>query len=225
MPIGAARGQTPVPTAKALVPLLALAFSIALAAPPRAHARAPLTDGVYVGVVTPGVGAGGIELGMSRAQVIARLGRPFVDLDHEFMEYARSHPGDGSARGEYREFDLYLRDGRVTSIAIGNQPGFHLATGERVSGPGAISALRRRFGHRLKAVHGLGGPLYRIVDRRRGKIVWTDFSTPRFGPHAKITSVDIVWPLPQRRAGDRRSAHRPARAPSRIGRVSARSAH
>ncbi len=225
MPISSTRVLTPVPTAKTLVPLLALAFSIALATPPRAHARAPLTQGVYGGVVTPGVGAGGIELGMRRAQVIAHLGRPFVDLGHEFMEYARSHPGDGSAKGEYREFDVYLHGGRVGAIAIGNQPGFHLATGERVSGPGAISALRRRFGHRLKAVHGLGGPLYRIVDRRRGKIVWTDFSIARFGPHAKITSIDIVWPLPQRRAGDRRSAHRPARSANRIGRVSARSAH
>jgi outer membrane protein assembly factor BamE (lipoprotein component of BamABCDE complex) len=45
-----------------------------------AFASPPVTKGVYGGVIVVGRGAAGATLGMTRAQVIARLGRPLSDL-------------------------------------------------------------------------------------------------------------------------------------------------
>jgi hypothetical protein len=81
---------------------------IALAVPTAAAAKPPLTKGVYSGVITVGRGAVGITLGMTRAQVVAHLGRPFADHGGE-MDYFRLPPKYPS-RGL---FVVYLAKGHV----------------------------------------------------------------------------------------------------------------
>jgi hypothetical protein len=94
-----------------------------------AAATPPLTKGVYSGVITVGRGAAGITPGMTRAQVIARLGRPFADHGTE-MEYFRSPPKYPS-RGL---FVVYLAKGRVHMIQTDGKPnsGWRLSDGNRV---------------------------------------------------------------------------------------------
>jgi hypothetical protein len=169
---------------------LALILAVALGASALAT---PLTRGVYGGVITVGRGAAGIRLGMTRSEVIARLGRPFSGKNG-YMQYAYMPPGYVPPNVEHGLFDVYLRDGRVRMIIIGAHKGFRLCDGNRVFERGAVARLMRRYGRRLKAMRYEGEPLYRITGRYMGKTVWTDFWPERFGPNTKIMGVDVLFP-------------------------------
>jgi len=170
-----------------------IAFAATLAGP--AVADAPLTKGVYGGVITVGRGAAGVRLDMTRAQVIARLGRPFAENRNGYMRYAYSRPGYIPSNVKHGLFDLYLRKGRVRMMIIGPQKDFRLTDGNHIFTKGGVARLKRRYGRRLHALHAEDGePVYRIAERYLGRTVWTDFWPEHFGADAMIMGVYILFP-------------------------------
>ena len=180
-------------TARKVIRALLIAMSIAL---PLAGARAatpPLTKGVYGGVITVGRGAAGIRLGMTRSQVIARLGRPFLENPRGYMQYAYNPPGKVKPGVEHGLFDLYLSGKRVRMLVIGPHSGWRLPDGNRIFARGGVARLMRRYGRRLRPTRIEDGEsLYRITDRYLGRTVWTEFYVERFGPNGSVYGIDML---------------------------------
>lgn len=163
------------------VALVALAVSVPTLV------AAPLTKGIHTGVIVVGRGAAGVRLGMTRAQVVARLGRPFNENSNGFMDY--------SGRGSPGLFDLYLTAGRVTLIVVDGAPhqGWRLADGNHIFDSGGFARLRHRYGSRLKLTR-LDHVewVYRIASRLNGRTVWTDFSVWPLNSKGKVTGADLL---------------------------------
>ncbi len=167
-----------------LIALLALAAVAAGAVP--AHAARAVRDGV----ITVGVGAAGVEVGMKRAEVVALLGTPFYENRNGYMQYM---PDD--ARGI---FDVYRAGGgsgtrvRMVSIASSGRR-FTVDDGIPIFAAGGLRALSRAYGRRLRLVRtGDGELIYRIVTRAGGHRVDTDFSVTRPNLGARVMQVFVV---------------------------------
>jgi hypothetical protein len=147
----------------------------------------------YGGVVIVGHGAAGVTLGMTRAQVIARLGRPLKERGP--MSYENLPPGTISPKTPHGIFDLYLANGRVQMIVISPHRGWHLSDGTRIFGSGVIAHLMHRYGHRLKPTRIEDGErLYRITEHYLGRTVWTEFYVEHFGANASVYGFDMLLP-------------------------------
>ena len=94
------------------------------------------TRAIESGRIDVGRGVHGIVLGMTRAQVVARLGRPLYENANGYMQYSRRHLFDVYARGRPRRVDL------VT------------AAGPRFCLPHRICTLRKRSLRRLLRAYG-----------------------------------------------------------------------
>lgn len=100
------------------------------------------------GTVTPNVGAAGITLGMTRAQVVARLGKPVYQNLNGYMQYG--------PKSLDSLFDVYLDTSvhpwRVRMLGVSGT-GFCLAGGGPcLQRPGGVGKLRARYGKALKTV-------------------------------------------------------------------------
>lgn len=180
------RAKRGVLTALVIAPLLATT----------AVAKAPLTKGVYGGVIIVGRGAAGVRLGMTRAQVIARLGRPLKENEHGYMAYGNAPQGKVNPKIPHGLFDLYLTDKRVRMLAISPHSGWRLSDGNHIFASGGIARLMHRYGHRLKPTRIEDGErLYRITERYLGRTVWTEFYVEHFGPKASVYGFDMLFPL------------------------------
>ncbi len=158
-----------------------------------AFATPPVTKGVYGGVITVGRGAAGVTLGMTRAQVIARLGRPLEERGP--MSYENLPLGRISPKTPNGIFDLYLANGRVRMIVISPHSGWHLSDGTHIFGSGVIARLMHRYGRRLKPTRIEDGErLYRITERYLGRTVWTEFYVEHFRPNASVYGFDMLFP-------------------------------
>jgi hypothetical protein len=165
-------------------------FVIALLVAPAASATPPLTQGVYGGVIRVGRGAAGVTLGMTRAQVIARLGRPLKAFGDEYMAYENLPP-----KNPHGLFDIYFEQKRVRMLVISPHSGWRLADGIHIFASGSIGRLMHRFGHRLKPTRIEDGErLYRITERYLGRTVWSEFYVARFGPKASVYGFDMLFP-------------------------------
>jgi hypothetical protein len=159
-----------------------------------AFATPPVTKGIYGGVIVVGRGAAGATLGMTRAQVIARLGRPLKEgraLSYEYLPLGKIGP-----KTPHGIFDLYLVNGRVRMIVISPNKGWRLSDGNHIFASGAIARLMHRYGHRLKPTRIEDGELaYRITDHYLGRTVWTEFYVEHFGSKASVYGFDMLFPL------------------------------
>ncbi|MDO8187115.1 hypothetical protein Q5424_07470 [Conexibacter sp. JD483] len=169
-----------------LIALLALAALAAGAAP----SEAARPRAVRNGVITVGFGAGGIEVGMKRAEVVSLLGRPFYENRNGYMQYM---PDDG--RGI---FDVYRAGGgkgtRVRMISVvSSGRHFTLDEGIPIFEPGGLRAVKRSYGSRLRLVRTSDGELiYRIVTRAYGHVIDTDFTVTRPNLGARVMQVFVV---------------------------------
>lgn len=153
-----------------------------------ASAALALPDLVASGVVTPNRGAKGIKLGMTRTQVIAKLGQPSFKNANGFMQYGKDSLGI--------LFDVYLdvakQPPRVRLLGIYGA-GFCLVTG----GPclmekGGVGKLRARYGSRLKTVKLEDGEkVVWLKGKYRGCKVFTDFGPAGRPASARIGMVFI----------------------------------
>jgi hypothetical protein len=142
---------------------------------------------VSSGVITVAKGAGPITLGMSRAQVIERLGRPLYENSNGYMQYAKPPA----------IFDVY-RDGganstRVRMLGIAGS-GFMLSDGNRIFARGGLKRLAHRYGKQLK-FHNTAdsGPYYEIVSRLNGRRVLSDFFVDHQSLNATVLEIFILF--------------------------------
>jgi hypothetical protein len=161
-----------------------LAFTaLAIAAALPATAEAVVTHAT----ITPNRGANGITLGMTRAQVIAKLGKPTFANANGFMSYGPKKPG--------ALFDVYVdsRSGRVRLLGLYGS-GFCLGGGGPcLAEKGGVGKLRARYGRALKIVKlESGEPVARLTGMVRGCKVFTDFGSPiSSSPRARIGMMFI----------------------------------
>jgi hypothetical protein len=135
------------------------------------------------GRIVVGSGVHGVTLGMTRAQVIARLGRPVSQNTAGYMQYAKRHL-----------FDVYVRRGspRRTDLISAAGPGFCLPGGICSMTKGSLKRLAARYGGRLKvelSPENADAPDYVIRGRFHGQAVNTAFSRDR----GRILQVFIAY--------------------------------
>jgi len=137
------------------------------------------TAAVTHGSITANRGANGVTLGMTRAQVIARLGRPVTQAGAD-LEYAPEPPNGGI--GFSVILDGNTKSARARQIKIGGA-GFCLAGGGPcLSAKGGFGKLRARYGTALKTVkYESGEHALRLTGRFHSCVVFTDF-TPLLSP-------------------------------------------
>lgn len=163
-----------------------IAATAGVVAPAQAQ---PLTKGIYAGVISVGRGAAGVTLGMTRAQVVRRLGRPFNENGNGYMEYSNNY-----SRGL---FEVYLRAGRVRMIVVDGKPrsGWRLDDGNRIFDRGGWARVRHRYGKRLKRTRiDHIEWTYRITSRLDGRTAWTDFSVWPLNNNGVVEGITIVFP-------------------------------
>jgi hypothetical protein len=146
----------------------------------------PAAATVERGAFTPNQGARGIKLGMTRAQVIAKLGQPLFENRNGFMEYSRSNV-----------FDIYLdnsaRPKRVNLIGIAG-PGFCLAGTDLCLGDrGGVGFIQRKYGDALKFEEFQSGDVYALHGTYKGCPALTEFLPQRFRPSSPIGMVFIGY--------------------------------
>jgi hypothetical protein len=155
----------------------ALAAAVALAA----LVAAPGSGAVARGTVVFGQGAAGIQLGMTRAQVTAKLGRP-VKSSARFMQYG-TRP---------LVFDLYLDGGRVDLMDVRGK-GFCTAKGFCLGD--RMSKVFRLYGMQLQPVHAQGSvePGYVLVGSLKGHTTYTKFLVAggKLGPNAVSAGLEL----------------------------------
>jgi hypothetical protein len=122
------------------------------------------------GQIVVGRGVHGVTLGMTRAQVVARIGRPLSQNGNGYMQYAQKHL-----------FDVYVRRGspRHVDLVTAAGPGFCLAGKICSMTKGSLERLVDRYGPRLKVElypEDADAPDYVIRGRFRGQPVNTAFS-------------------------------------------------
>ena len=163
---------------------LAVVVGLLSAAPATAHT-------ITSGVITVGRGANGVELGMTRAQVMGKFGRPNAENGLGTMSY-----GADSAN---IIFDVYrLLDPphtvREFVIASPHDRHFRLSDGNRIFTKGGLRRLAKHYGKALK-FHRFddGSPYYELVTRFHGKTVKTAFPTDKRGFDAYVQDVFIAF--------------------------------
>ncbi len=157
---------------------------ILLAVPAAATARA-----VTSGVITVGRSAGPISLGMSRAQVVSKLGKPAYENGNGYMQYAQIPV----------IFDVYRDSGarsshvRMLSVAS-TGPGFRLSDGNRIFTKGGLKRLSSLYGTKLKFHNSADtGPYYEVVSRLNNRKVLTDFFVDRHSLNATVLQIYILF--------------------------------
>ena len=165
---------------------LAVLVGLLLAAPAPAAART-----ITSGVITVGRGADGAELGMTRAQVIKKLGRPAAVNGLGTLSY-----GSDQANVIFDVYRLVDPPHTVHEFVISSprNPRFRLSDGNRIFTKGGLRRLAKRYG---KALHfhtfDDGSPSYELVTRLHGKKVKTAFPTDKRGLDAYVLNVFIAY--------------------------------
>jgi hypothetical protein len=127
-------------------------------------------------------GAAGITLGMTRAEVVAVLGKPLYENNYGYMEYSKKSL-----------FDVYRsgsRTGKVDMIGISG-PGFCLRNGICMLRRGNVGELKKKFGKQLSFQKLEDGTLlYRIYGTFRGRRAYTEFDVDSRADSARI---GMIW--------------------------------
>ena len=142
-------------------------------------------------MITVGHGANGVELGMSRAQVVKKLGRPTAENGLGTLSY-----GSDSAHVIFDVYRLLDPPHTVRQFVISSPRNSHflLQDGNRIFIKGGVRRLSDRYGKAL-TFHRFddGTPYYELVSKLHGKRVLTDFETDRRSLDAYVLDVFVVF--------------------------------
>ena len=134
-------------------------------------------------------GAAGVTLGMTRSQVVAKLGQPLSQSLGGVMSYAT-----GS-----RIFDVYLdaqQPRRVRMVVLSGKK-YCTPTGICTFAPGGVGKLLAQFGSRLKPKTNPDGlECYQVTGQFKGKPVFTSFTVLDQAPASRFINVSILWGPP-----------------------------
>lgn len=154
-------------------------LTLLLAGPRPADAR-----GVTGGTINLGTGAASITLGISRSEVISRLGKPYYENRNGYMQYSNDF--------DKASFDVYL-DAETRTVDMLGIAGddFVTAEGVRIFGKGGLRQLSGIYGNRLKPRKVRMDPLYRLFGEIDGRRTATDFFVERQSLSARVMQVFI----------------------------------
>jgi hypothetical protein len=165
--------------------VLTAALTLAIAAP----AQATVVDS---GTIVVGRGAGGARLDMTRAQVVAKLGKPESANQNGVLSY---QPDGADAI-----FDVYRHLAAPKHVRMFILAGFkgsswRLKDGNAIFAKRAIVRLYRHYGKRVHRVTDeTGSQLYVIKSRYHHRPVETQFLVDRFGrKRARVLDVFILF--------------------------------
>jgi hypothetical protein len=156
-----------------------------------ASAPGALARGEAINAATFNVnrGAAGVTLGITRAQVVAKLGQPLSQSLGGAMTYAT-----GS-----RIFDIYLDQGSPRRVRMIILSGKHYCTASGICmfTAGGVGDLMDQFGSRLKPKTNPDGlECYQITGHYKGRGVFTSFTVLDQKPASKFINVAILWGPP-----------------------------
>jgi hypothetical protein len=152
-----------------------------------ALAPAATSAAVTKGTITPSRGAAGVTLGMTRAQVVAKLGAPLFENANGYMQYG---PDTGPLFDVYR--DVFSHPSRVRLIGISGWNFCFPGGSPCLYRLGGVGELQAKYGARLKIVTlESGEKVYRLSGRYRGCSTFTDISPARFKPGARLIMVFV----------------------------------
>jgi hypothetical protein len=157
--------------------LAAVLAALALAAVPAGASAA-----VDQGTIVVNRGAGGVLLGMARAQVVGLLGKPLYENANGYMQYSKKSL-----------FDVYLdvSTKRVRLVGISG-PKFCTAKGVCMWTSNGIAKLKAQCGAALrKFTDETGETGWEIRGRFRGKKVFTSFFPDKPKPSGKIVQIFV----------------------------------
>ena len=142
------------------------------------------------GAVTPNVGAAGIKLGMTRAQVIAKLGTPVTQNLNGYMQYG---PKNLSTL-----FDVYLDTSvhpwRMRMFGISGRNYCLAGGGPCLRRVGGVGKLRARYDGALKTVKLEDGEkVMWLKGKLNGCKVFTDFGPANAPAAAQIVMVFVGY--------------------------------
>jgi len=152
---------------------------------------APASAALDRGTIVPGRGVGGVELGITRADVIAKLGRPSRTAGSELT-------WDLWRKGVLWIVRAGDAGGRVNKIqlAVGHleRYPFCIRSGACLGEVGGVGKLRAQYGSRLKQTKQLGYPAYLLAGKGyRGYNVYTVFvARPDAGPQGSVSRGRIT---------------------------------
>lgn len=156
---------------------LAAAAALALAAGP---ASAAITGTILVGKGVKTADGTLVSPGLTRAQVVAALGKPAFENRGAFMEYS----------GAYG-FDLYMDGSRVDLVSVIAGDRFCTPSGICLYRKGGLGKLKAKFGAALKRRDLQDGTHWTIRSRVNGEARFTDFMADGTRDAARLTLVDI----------------------------------
>lgn len=139
---------------------------------------------VESGTIVANRGAAGVVLGMTRAQVVAKLGKPLYENANGFMQYAKRNL-----------FDVYLdtTSKRVRLIGVSG-PRFCTARRVCMLTRNGIARLRAQYGSALRRFTDETGEIgYELRGRLGGKPVFTTFFPDRPTPSGRIVQIFIGY--------------------------------
>lgn len=134
------------------------------------------------GTVIVNRGAVGVTLGMTRAAVVAKLGRPLYQNMNGYMQYSRNNL-----------FDVYLNTAtkKVRLIGVSGRRFCIAGAGVCMFTSGGIAKLKARYGSALKVVTEQdGSKSYELRGNLGSRAVFTNF-TP--APGGKIIQIFIGY--------------------------------
>ena len=143
------------------------------------------------GTIHVGRGAAGVELDMSRAQVVAAAGDPLMENSLGTMSYMPE-----TANGI---FDVYryqdTRRVRMIVVAFPRSRAWHLGNGLPVFSPGAVGRLIDHYGTRLHRRRDVEADfrIYYLRGTLNGRPVETQFQVPRFSRSALVEDVFVLF--------------------------------
>lgn len=129
------------------------------------------------GTIVVNRGAVGVTLGLTRAAVVAKLGRPLYQNANGYLQYAKVNL-----------FDVYLdvRTKRVRLIGVSGHR-FCTTSGVCMQSRGGIGKLKAQYGKALRLVKAEDGERqYVLVGRLGGRRVFTSFSPAEKGQIIQI---------------------------------------
>ncbi len=136
------------------------------------------------GTIVTNRGAAGVVLGMTRAQVVAKLGKPLYENANGFMQYAKQNL-----------FDVYVdrTSKRVRLIGVSG-PRFCTVRGVCMLTRNGIARLRAQYGAALRRFTDETGEVgYELRGRFGGKPVFTTFFPDRPRPSGRVVQVFIGY--------------------------------
>jgi hypothetical protein len=142
----------------------------------------PAFPAVEQGTIVVNRGAAGVKLGMTRAQVVAFLGKPLFQNAHGYMQYSKKNL-----------FDVYLNPAtkRVRLIGISG-PRFCTLKGVCMMKDGGLAKLKAQYGAALeKTVAEDGEVSYEVNGVHNGKKVFTSFFPGTTKPRAAIIQIFV----------------------------------